>query len=64
MNHFIFPHIATITLIKMMLARESLIKSLEAQIYGDAGDVKPDKILMKPVGMDDLLKNIRYLLDN
>jgi len=49
MNHFIFPYIATkgkttalygniatITLLKMMLARESLIKSLEAQIYGGA----------------------------
>jgi len=31
---------------------------------GRAGDVKPDKILIKPVGMDDLLKNVRYLLDN
>ena len=31
---------------------------------GRAGVVKPDKILMKPVAMDDLLKNIRYLLDN
>lgn len=30
---------------------------------GSAGDVKPDKILMKSGG-DDLLKNIRYLLDN
>lgn len=49
MNHFIFPfiatrgkttalygNIATITLIKMMLARDSLVKSLEAQIYGGA----------------------------
>jgi len=49
MNHFIFPYIATkgkttalygnvatTTLIKMMLARESSIKYLEAQIYGGA----------------------------
>ncbi len=49
MNHFIFPYIATkgkttalygniatIALLKMMLARESSIKSLEAQIYGGA----------------------------
>jgi chemotaxis protein CheD len=49
MNHFIFPYnatrgkttalygnVATITLVKMMLARESSIKSLEAQIYGGA----------------------------
>ncbi len=26
--------------------------------------VKPDKILMKPAGKDELLKSIRYLLDN
>lgn len=26
--------------------------------------VKPDKILMKPAGTDDLLKNIRHLLDH
>lgn len=49
MNHFIFPYmaakgkttalygnIATIALLKMMLARESSISSLEAQIYGGA----------------------------
>ena len=49
MNHFIFPYIATkgkttalygniatITLLKMMLARETSFKSLEAQIYGGA----------------------------
>ena len=49
MNHFIFPYIATkgkttalygnvatTTLIKMMLARKSSIKYLEAQIYGGA----------------------------
>ncbi len=31
---------------------------------GRAGIGKPDKILLKPFGMDDLVKNIRYLLDN
>lgn len=49
MNHFIFPYIvtkgkttalygniSTIAMIKMMLARESSIKNLEAQLYGGA----------------------------
>jgi len=31
---------------------------------GMVSAVKPDKILMKPAGKDDLLKSIRYLLDN
>ncbi len=31
---------------------------------GRVSAVKPDKILMKPAGKDELLKSIRYLLDN
>lgn len=31
---------------------------------GRGSAVNPDKILMKPAGKDELLKSIRYLLDN
>jgi len=36
----------------------------EKIVNGRAISVKPDKILMKPAGKEDLLKSIRYLLDN
>ncbi len=74
MNHFIFPYIATqgkttalygniatIALLKMMLARESSIKSLEAQIYG--GAYHPEKA-SKDIGRENIEIARKILLKN
>ncbi len=36
----------------------------EKIVRGKTIDSKPDKILMKPAGKDELLRTIRFLLDN
>lgn len=74
MNHFIFPYIAakgkttalygniaTITLLKIMLARESSIKDLEAQIYG--GAYHPGKN-NKDIGRENIEIARKILLKN
>jgi len=74
MNHFIFPYIATkglttslygnistIALLKMMVARESSIKSLETQIYG--GAYPPEKV-SENIGRENIEIARKILLKN
>ena len=74
MNHFLFPHIAIkgkttalygnismTALLKMMLAQESSIKHLEAQIYG--GAYSPEKN-NKDIGRENIEMARKILLKN
>jgi len=74
MNHFQFPYIAikgkttalygniaTTALLKMMLAQDSSMENLEAQIYGGACNPEKDN---KDIGMENIEIAIKILLKN